>query len=93
MDKIIPVIENTFEKVNIYIFGSLLEDKVVASSDIDVIIECEVAKNHMKRAEIMAKIEEKSNLPLYHPFQFHLLTNEELNIWKKIFKIKPKKIN
>lgn len=93
LEKIIPIIEADLKDANIYLFGSVLEDNIVASSDVDIIIECEVPKNHMKRAEIVANIEEKTGLPLYHPFQFHLLTIEELNKWKSIYKIKPKKIN
>ena len=74
LEKIIPIIEANLKNANIYLFGSALEDKIVASSDIDIIIECEVPKNHMRRAEIVANIEEETDLTLYHPFQFHILT-------------------
>lgn len=93
LDKIVPIIEANLKDANIYLFGSVLEDNIVASSDIDIIIEGEVPKNHMRRAEIIANVEEQTHLPLYHPFQFHILTKEELIKWKSIYKIKPKKIN
>jgi len=30
-----------------------------------------------KRAEIVVRIEEKAGLPLYHPFEIHLVDKEE----------------
>ncbi len=92
LQKILAAIKDTLKKPSVYLVGSVLEDNLVALSDIDIIVECEIPKNHMRRAEIVANIEEKSNLPLYHPFQFHLLSNEELYKWKAIYKINPKKI-
>ncbi len=93
LERIVPIIEANLKDANIYLFGSVLENNIVASSDIDIIIECDVPKNHMRRAEIVANIEEQTDLPLYHPFQFHILTEKELIKWKSIYKIKPKKIN
>lgn len=93
LERIVPIIEANLKNANIYLFGSILEDNIVASSDIDIIIECDVPINHMRRAEIVANIEEQSDLPLYHPFEFHLLTEKQLIKWKSIYKIKPKKIN
>ncbi|MEJ2296313.1 MAG: nucleotidyltransferase domain-containing protein, partial [Candidatus Lokiarchaeota archaeon] len=90
---IISIVEANLKDANIYLFGSALNDNIVASSDIDIIIEYEVPKSHMKRAEIIAIIEEQADLPLYHPFQFHLLTEKELMKWKDLYKINPKKIN
>ncbi|NVM18706.1 MAG: nucleotidyltransferase domain-containing protein [Candidatus Lokiarchaeota archaeon] len=72
----------------IYLFGSIIEGNLVAASDIDILIIADVPKNHLKRAEIVANIEEKSGLPLSHPFEFHLLTQEEFNKWIEIYKIK-----
>ena len=72
----------------IYLFGSIIEGNLVAASDIDILIIAEVPKKHLKRAEIVANIEEKSGLPLSHPFEFHLLTQEEFDTWSEIYKIK-----
>ena len=72
----------------IYLFGSIIEGNLVAASDIDILIIAEVPKSHLKRAEIIANIEEKSGLPLSHPFEFHLLTQEEFDSWSEIYKIK-----
>ena len=72
----------------IYLFGSIIEGNLVAASDIDILIIAEVPKKHLKRAEIIASIEEKSGLPPSHPFEFHLLTQQEFDIWSEIYKIK-----
>ncbi len=72
----------------IYLFGSILEGNLVAASDIDILIIADIPKSHLKRAEIIANIEEKSGLPLNHPFEFHLLTQEEFDTWSEIYKIK-----
>ena len=42
----------------------------------------------MKRAEIIAKIEERCNLPLYHPFELHIVSEREFEFWKRVFKAK-----
>ena len=81
-------IKLVLKESEIYLFGSIIEGNLVAASDIDILIIADVPKKHLKRAEIIALIEEKSGLPLSHPFEFHLLTREELNIWKEIYKIR-----
>ena len=72
----------------IYLFGSILEGNLVAASDIDILVIANILKSHLKRAEIIANIEETSGLPLSHPFEFHLLTQEEFDTWIEIYKIK-----
>ncbi|MBY9004765.1 MAG: nucleotidyltransferase domain-containing protein [Candidatus Lokiarchaeota archaeon] len=90
--KYLKIINKNINRVlkdpQIYLFGSILEGNLVAASDIDILIIANVPKNHLKRAEIIASIEEKSELPLSHPFEFHLLTQEEFDKWIRIYKIK-----
>ena len=81
-------IKLVLKESQIYLFGSIIEGNLVAASDIDILIIAKVPKKHLKRAEIIANIEEKSGLPLSHPFEFHLLTQEEFETWSKIYKIK-----
>jgi predicted nucleotidyltransferase len=76
-----------------YLFGSIIEGNLVAGSDIDILVIANVPKNHLKRAEVIAAIEENVGLPISHPFEFHLLTQEELDIWIKIYKFKFEKIS
>ncbi len=77
----------------VYLFGSVIEGNLVAGSDIDILIISNVPKKHLKRAELIAKIEENAGLPLSHPFEFHLLTKEEFNTWMKIYKLKFENIS
>ena len=81
-------IKLVLKESQIYLFGSVIEGNLVAASDIDILIIANIPKKHLKRAEIIANIEEKSGLPLSHPFEFHLLTQEELDTWIEIYKIK-----
>ncbi len=76
----------------VLIFGSVVEDKLVGGSDIDVIIIADVPKKHMKRAELIAKIEEDTQLSYVHPFDFHLLTQEEFDDWNSIYNLNIKAI-
>ena len=77
----------------IFLFGSVIKGNLVAGSDIDILIVANIPKNHLERAELIAKIEENAGLPLSHPFEFHLLTQEEVNTWIKIYKLKFEKIS
>ena len=81
-------IKLVIEDSQIYLFGSILEGNLVAASDINILIIADIPKSHLKRAEIIANIEEKSGLPLSHPFEFHLLTQEEFDTWNGIYKIR-----
>jgi len=93
LKKINKNIKLVLKESQIYLFGSIIEGNLVAASDIDILIIAEVPKKHLKRAEIIANIEEKSGLPLSHPFEFHLLSEEEFDTWSKIYKIKLEDIS
>ena len=93
LKKINESINTILSDSKVYLFGSIIEGKAVAGSDIDILIISDVPKKHLKRAELIAKIEENAELPLSHPFEFHLLTEEELNTWIKIYKLKFEKIS
>jgi predicted nucleotidyltransferase len=81
-------IKLVIKEAQIYLFGSIIEGNLVAASDIDILIIADIPKKHLKRAEIIAKIEEKSGLPLSHPFEFQLMTQKEFDTWNEIYKIK-----
>ena len=93
LKKIESSIKVILKDSQIYLFGSVIEGNLVAGSDVDILIIANVPKNHLKRAEIIAAIEENVGLPLSHPFEFHLLTQEELNTWNNIYKLEFKKIS
>jgi predicted nucleotidyltransferase len=88
LKKINVNIKLVLKEAQIFLFGSIIEGNLVAASDIDILIIADIPKKHLKRAEIIADIEEKSGLPLSHPFEFHLLTQEEFDKWIEIYKIK-----
>jgi len=74
----------------VYLFGSVAEGKAVLSSDIDILIVTGVedVRSGKKRADIIAKIEERAGLPLVHPYEFHLMTQDEFREWLEVFKPK-----
>ncbi len=62
----------------VYVIGSTIRGDHVGGSDVDIlIISEEIPGKAIERAEIKAIIEEKLNLPSYHPFEIHLLTPQE----------------
>ena len=91
LNRINQSIKSVLSNSDVYVFGSILDGNLVGASDIDILIIADVPKKHLKRAEIIAKIEENAGLPLSHPFEFHLLTELELKKWIKIYKFKAKK--
>lgn len=93
LKKIDESIKTVLSDSKVYLFGSIIEGNLVAGSDIDILIIANVPKKHLKRAELIAEIEENAGLPLSHPFEFHLLTQKELDTWIKIYKLKFEKIS
>ena len=62
----------------VFIFGSVVDGKAVGGSDVDIlIIHSKLPESNRKRAEIIGKIEERAGLPLYHPFEIHLVNDKE----------------
>ncbi len=65
-----------------YIFGSAVKNRLVASSDIDVLIVArDLPKSLIKRSEVKEEIVRESGLPLIHPFEIHLVNEEEARIY------------
>jgi len=66
---------------HVYVFGSIAEGRVTGGSDVDVLIIADsLPENFRARGELIARIEEEANLPLYHPFQIHLATPKEAEV-------------
>lgn len=59
----------------IYLLGSAAEGKLTASSDIDVLIVASFPRR--RRVETRIRIMEEAGLPLLHPFELHLVDEEE----------------
>ncbi|MEM0481983.1 MAG: nucleotidyltransferase domain-containing protein [Nitrososphaerota archaeon] len=66
---------------SVYVFGSVVEGLATGGSDVDVLIVADnLPRDFRARAEAIAKIEEIAKLPLYHPFQIHLATWDEVKV-------------
>ncbi|MGQ9469690.1 MAG: nucleotidyltransferase domain-containing protein [Nitrososphaerales archaeon] len=78
------------EDCEVYAFGSAIKGKLIAASDIDVLIITEnLPKTILERARVKEKIEKLARLPPYHPVQMHLITKDEArrsSIYSKIIK-------
>lgn len=78
MPMIAKVIKDLLPDSQIYIFGSVIKGKAVGGSDIDIlIVSNSTPKDNLGRAKIKVKIEQLCNLPPHHPFEFHLVNEEE----------------
>jgi len=76
--KIATASKEILGECKVFVFGSIVKEKAVGGSDIDIlIIHSKLPESRKKRAEIIVKIEEKAGLPLYHPFEIHLVNEEE----------------
>jgi len=95
--KYLPIMVESVKSVlndpEIYLFGSAFEGKLVGGSDIDIAIVGDIPKRQIERAAIIAKIDEKANFPLNHPFEYLLLSKEEYHRWEEKYVIKKEKLN
>ena len=68
----------------IYVFGSIVEGKAAGGSDVDVLIVSDKIPGKLgERWKLKAKIEEEAGLPLYHPYEVHLVNKEEARWYYK----------
>ncbi|MCX8183428.1 MAG: nucleotidyltransferase domain-containing protein [Crenarchaeota archaeon] len=67
---------------SIYVFGSLVAETAVASSDIDLLIVARrLPVSFIERSKTKIRILEEAGLPLVHPFEIHLVDEEEAEIY------------
>ena len=87
-EKIAIAAKEILGECEVYVFGSVVEGKATGGSDVDILIICDkVPKKGKDRADIIVKIEELANLPLFHPFEIHIVDKKEANwYWKHIKK-------
>ena len=73
-----------------YVFGSAAKGHLTGGSDVDILIVAEKLPNDFKlRGNLKAEIERVAKLPLYHPFEIHLVTRREAEtnpIYRKAMK-------
>lgn len=74
-------------EVRVYVFGSAVEGKLTADSDIDVaVVLREVPRSGLERARLVDQVfryMEQYGVPWWYPFEIHLLTEEELEVLKR----------
>jgi len=76
--KVVEAVKKILPDAHVYMFGSVIKGEATGGSDIDIlIVSKKIPKSNIERSEIKIKIEELSNLPFYHPFEFHLADEEE----------------
>ncbi|MGQ9468973.1 MAG: nucleotidyltransferase domain-containing protein [Nitrososphaerales archaeon] len=73
----------------VLVFGSVVGGHATGGSDVDILIVADrLPKSFRERGNLKAEIEVKACLPLYHPFEIHLVTSEEIRenpIYQKAF--------
>ncbi len=89
--EVLPAVVNAVKRVlgdvEIYVFGSAIEGKLTADSDIDIaIVLDEVPRRGLDRASIIDAIWselEKKGIPWWYPLELHLLTKREKEMLEK----------
>jgi predicted nucleotidyltransferase len=62
----------------VYVFGSVIRGGATGGSDVDMLIVSQnVPRKVLERSRIKVKIEDMAGLPIYHPFEIHLATEDE----------------
>jgi len=70
--------------VNVYVFGSVVRDECYPMSDVDVAVIVGRNVGEEERVEFYRKIREEFGI--LHPFEIHILSEEEWSIYKKFVK-------
>ncbi|MGB9631228.1 MAG: nucleotidyltransferase domain-containing protein [Candidatus Methanodesulfokora sp.] len=72
--------------VGIYLFGSVIKGELTASSDVDVLIIARIPKSSIRRSEIKGRIEKIAGLPEIHPFEIHIVDEDEAGVYLRHLK-------
>ncbi len=84
VQQIARVIKEILPDAQIYVTGSTVREDQVGGSDVDILVVSEnTPRKTLEKARIKAQVEEKLNLPPYHPFEIHLLTPQEAQPYLK----------
>ena len=79
-EKIKEIAEEHVGKVEVYVFGSVVEGKPTASSDIDILI---IADNASK--EDVYKFKAEAHMLTDAPIELHVISTKEFEEWYKRF--------
>jgi len=87
--KIAEAAKELLEDCEVYVFGSIVEGEAVGGSDVDIlIISNKVPSKAKEKWKLKAELEEKAGLPLYHPYEIHLVNRKEAEWYMKHIKKK-----
>jgi len=85
--KLTAAVKDVLPDSRVYVFGSVVKSEATAASDIDVLIVSNaVPKSGLERAALKVRIEESAALPPYHPFELHLVDEEEAEWYFRMVK-------
>ena len=90
-ERVKEVVRKYLPDARVYVFGSVVEGKAIASSDIDVLIVSGKAPQSLReKVELQLRIEDELGLefPKPNPFEFHIVTPKEAEWYFKYLKIK-----
>ena len=84
LKKIKEIVKREIPDAEIYLYGSVVEDRFsIGLSDIDVAIVSDSFKDREKKLEVFGKLIKEF---FDSPFEFHVLTEEQWNFYKKFIK-------
>lgn len=64
--------------VEVYVIGSVVRGDWVGGSDVDVLlVSGSLPDSMLERAEIKSEVEDRAKLPVFHPFEIHLVSPVE----------------
>ena len=84
LKKIKEIVKREIPDAEIYLYGSVVEGRFsIGLSDIDVAIVSDRFKDREKKLEVFGKLIKEF---FDSPFEFHVLTGEQWNFYKKFIK-------
>lgn len=82
VNKIAVCARDILDEVEVFVFGSVVRGELTGGSDIDIlIVSNNLPERNIDRSKVKARIEEKANLPFCHPFEIHLVNNNEAKFY------------
>jgi len=92
--KIANEVKEVLPDAEIYVIGSVVRGDYTGGSDVDVlIISSQAPQKARERSRLKIIIEERLDLPYYHPFELHVLKPEEAGLYLRRAKDYVVKIN
>ncbi|MCS6769763.1 MAG: nucleotidyltransferase domain-containing protein [Candidatus Caldarchaeum sp.] len=76
--EVVRAVSKILPDAKVYVFGSVVRGEAVGGSDVDILIVSKQAPaSNVERSALKLKIEEAAGFPFHHPFEIHLVDEEE----------------